>query len=140
MPPVDRITSAPCWSAYPVELAHMAQPGFAPYFTAAVQILSTGEQIPLPGGGEFTLGRVGGNQPVLPNIDLTPFRAYETGVSRLHATILLEKEKVEIVDLGSANGTQVNGQRIAAHDPYPLKDGDILSLGKLEVRILIREG
>ena len=116
----------------------MDAPGSDLRCAAVVQIVSTGEQIQLQGCGEFTLGRVGDNLPVRPSIDLTPFRAYEAGVSRLHATLLLEKEKVEIVDLGSANGTRLNGSRIAAHDPHPLKNGDILSLGNLEVRILFR--
>ncbi|HSF82684.1 MAG TPA: FHA domain-containing protein [Anaerolineales bacterium] len=103
-----------------------------------LQVMSTGDQIPLEGEGEFTLGRVSGSQPILPDIDLTPFQAYEAGVSRLHATILLQKQSTTITDLGSANGTRVNGQRIAAHDPHPLKDGDVLSLGNFKARLLIR--
>jgi len=104
----------------------------------AVQIISTGDQIPLRGNGEFTLGRVSGNQPVLPDIDLTQYQAYESGVSRLHATLRLEGETAVITDLGSANGTRLNGQRIPAHDPQPLQDGDIISLGNFKVSILIR--
>lgn len=115
-----------------VESLHASQSG------VVLQVMSTGDQIPLEGEGEFTLGRVSGSQPILPDIDLTPFQAYEAGVSRLHATILFQNQSTTITDLGSANGTRVNGQRIAAHDPHPLKDGDVLSLGNFKARLLIR--
>lgn len=104
-----------------------------------LQILSTGEQIPLKRNCEYTLGRVSGSQPILPDIDLTPFQAYESGVSRLHAIILLESERATITDLGSANGTRINGDRIIAHDPRQLQDGDIISLGNFKTCIFIRD-
>lgn len=106
---------------------------------ATLQILSTGDLIPLQMPGEYTLGRVSGNQPILPDIDLTMFQAYEAGVSRLHATIQIHKDNVTITDLGSANGTRVNNIRITAHDPHPIKNSDVFSLGIFKIRILIRD-
>jgi transcriptional regulator with PAS, ATPase and Fis domain len=47
-------------------------------------------------------------------------------VSRLHATVFLEKGALRIADSGSRNGTAVNGQRI---EVGPLSDGDILRIG-----------
>jgi len=95
--------------------------------------------LPLEGGQEFTLGRVSGTQPILPDVDLSPYGAYEGGVSRLHATISLAKEGITIMDLGSANGTRVNGKKIPPHQPMPLQHGDMISLGSFKVQILIRE-
>jgi hypothetical protein len=103
-----------------------------------LRILDTGQTIPLEDGEEFTLGRISGSQPILPDIDLTPYKAYEGGVSRLHATIKIDRDKVTITDLGSANGTRINSKKIAAHQPYALSSEDILSLGKFKAQILIQ--
>jgi len=104
----------------------------------ALKVMDTGAIIPLEGGTEFTLGRVSGNQPILPDLDLTPYKAYEGGVSRLHATIRIEQGTITVTDLGSANGTRVNGKKLAAHASQTINDGDILTLGKFKVQVLIR--
>ena len=103
----------------------------------SLKLLEDGTVLPLEGGLEFTLGRVSGNQPILPDIDLTPYRAYESGVSRLHTTIKIEKLGVTVTDLGSANGTRVNGKKIAPHTPLSIQNGDILTLGKFKIQVLI---
>jgi signal transduction histidine kinase len=54
-------------------------------------------------------------------------RLHDTEVSRRHAEIRLEEEMYRIVDLGSANGTYVNGQLV---DQAPLHTGDRLQLGQ----------
>lgn len=51
-------------------------------------------------------------------------------VSRQHAKIKAEKNEFVLFDLGSANGTFVNDQRIT--DPVTLKDGDVVRFGELE--------
>ena len=43
-----------------------------------------------------------------------------------------------IVDLGSSNGTRINGQKIVPNVNYPLKDGDIIALGRIKMQITIR--
>jgi pSer/pThr/pTyr-binding forkhead associated (FHA) protein len=99
--------------------------------------LDTGAIIPLEGGLELALGRISGNQPILPDIDLTPYQAFEGGVSRLHATIKIEKTEIILTDLGSANGTRVNGKKIVPHSTLTLENGDILTLGRFKVQVLI---
>jgi hypothetical protein len=105
----------------------------------AFKIITNGQIIALEGGEEFTIGRVSGTQPILPDIDLTPYQAYEGGVSRLHATLRITPETVTISDLGSANGTRVNGIKIPAHIPQPLMNGDTVTLGKFQVEVIIRD-
>lgn len=121
------------------EPASEAEPLFHEKATTLVflRILDTGQTIPLDDGEEFTLGRISGSQPILPDIDLTPYKAYEGGVSRLHATIKINRDTVTITDLGSANGTRINSKKIAAHQPYSLSNEDIISLGKFKAQILI---
>jgi pSer/pThr/pTyr-binding forkhead associated (FHA) protein len=108
-----------------------------PESSVSLKVLDTGAIIPLEGGLEFTLGRVSGNQPILPDLDLTPYSAYESGVSRLHATIKIEKPGISVTDLGSANGTRVNGKKIPPHTPQLLENGDILTMGKFKVQVLV---
>ena len=101
-------------------------------------IMDSGDILPLEGRTEFTLGRSAEGQPILPDIDLAPYHAYEQGVSRLHASVSLGKQQALATDLGSANGTRLNGQKLPPHKPYQIKHGDVLTLGKLKIQFLIR--
>ena len=105
----------------------------------AFKLVSTGQVIALEGGEEFTIGRVSGTQPILPDIDLTPYQAYESGVSRLHATLHVTPGAVSVSDLGSANGTRVNGIKIPAHIPQTLSNGDKITFGRFQVEVIIRD-
>ena len=59
----------------------------------------------------------------------------EPTISRAHAAIGCDAEGFFMQDLGSTNGTKVNGQR----SPLArLKDGDDLQLGRLQLRITMR--
>ena len=107
---------------------------------AALHIMDAGKIVPLTGRDEFTLGRTAEGQPITPDIDLSPYKAYEKGVSRLHAKIKINGSIITVIDLGSVNGTRVNGQKIAPDQPYPLNHGDILSLGKIKIQLLNRKG
>jgi pSer/pThr/pTyr-binding forkhead associated (FHA) protein len=100
-----------------------------------LRLIQTGQNISLESGADYTIGRISGTQPILPDIDLTPYHAYEGGVSRLHATIRVSEDSVSVSDLGSANGTMVNGQKIPSYEPHPLHSGDIIVLGKFQIEI-----
>ncbi len=104
----------------------------------SLKMVSSGQVIPLAGQNEFTLGRITDGQPILPDIDLSPYEGYAEGVSRLHAAIRITERGVMIVDLGSSNGTRINGQKIVPNVNYPLKDGDIIALGRIKMQITIR--
>lgn len=51
-------------------------------------------------------------------------------VSGTHARIVREGSSYRIVDLGSTNGTKVNGQRLAPETPVALADGDAVQFGQ----------
>ena len=57
-------------------------------------------------------------------------RLADTGVSRHHAELRVLDGRVELHDLGSTNGTRVNGRRVAA---VTLTDGDVLTLGTTDL-------
>ncbi len=105
----------------------------------ALSVIDSDEAIFLHSSEEFSLGRATAGQPIVPDIDLSPFNAYETGVSRLHASINVHNRPITVQDLGSVNGTRVNGRKLAPHSTPSLSHGDILTLGKLKIQILVNE-
>ena len=56
----------------------------------------------------------------------------EPTMSRSHAAIGFDGEMFFVQDLGSTNGTRVNGMRA---QKSPLKSGDDVQLGKLQLRV-----
>jgi hypothetical protein len=72
--------------------------------------------IRIPDRGKLTIGRADGNTIVLT----------ESRVSRKHAHIEWHKSLSMFVlsDLGSSNGTFLNGFKITQHDQHPLNDWD----------------
>lgn len=105
----------------------------------SLHLVDSGEIVRLAGQTEFTIGRTAEGQPILPDVDLSRFEAYAQGVSRLHASIKVFNQRVVITDLGSSNGTRVNGQKIVPHVDYPLNHGDMIALGKFTIQILIKK-
>jgi hypothetical protein len=90
--------------------------------TGARLALEDGGAVDLP-EGETLVGR----EPGLP-VTLSG----EKGVSRTHAVLRRAGSTVTVSDLGSTNGTYVNGQRIA--DEVTLKPGDMLIFGAARAR------
>lgn len=56
-------------------------------------------------------------------------------VSRRHCEILRQGWHWILVDVGSTNGTCVNGQRVCG--PTMLRHGDVISLGESEIEVLM---
>ena len=54
-------------------------------------------------------------------------------VSRQHVEIRSEAERCFLIDMGSRNGTFLNGQRLAEGQRQPLKNGDEIQIGALLV-------
>ncbi len=105
-----------------------------------LHLIRTGEILPVGGVGEYIVGRVSSGQSVVPDIDLESFHAYEDGVSRLHARIRVEEKAIWITDLGSANGTRVNDEKLKPHKDHPINDKDIIRLGRFSFQALIGPG
>lgn len=72
--------------------------------------------------GTWTIGRGAENALVIS----------DTAVSSRHACIEVRSGVPAIVDLGSTNGTFVNGARLTPNVPVPLHHGDRLVLGQTE--------
>lgn len=103
-----------------------------------LRVVSTGDVLPLVGRENYTLGRTIEGQAVVPDIDLSPYDAYELGVSRMHSEIRLASDGVTVLDLESANGTLVNGVRVDPMSPVVLRHGDVIQIGRLRLQLITR--
>jgi hypothetical protein len=84
---------------------------------------------------ELVIGREDPKTGEAPEVNLTPYAALDKGVSRRHAAITRHNGWLYVVDMGSANGTFLNGQRLVPNQPRMLRDGDDIRVGLLVVRV-----
>lgn len=117
---------------------HWGSARFGPDSVLIVHVRDGGEPIIVRPGDEVLLGRFDPISGSKPDIDLSPYNAVDRGVSRLHAAIRRHEDSLTLVDLGSANSTYLNGQRLAPHQPRVLRDGDEIRLGILVMQIYFR--
>lgn len=89
---------------------------------------------------DMILGRRDPTTGAAPEVDLTPYAGYRMGVSRKHASMRLQDNQLNLWDLGSSNGTFINGTRLNPHRPYPLRDGDEIRLGQMVLRLFFQTG
>ncbi|HEY9527866.1 MAG TPA: FHA domain-containing protein [Anaerolineales bacterium] len=107
------------------------------YSWISLHFMGSGKILPLASRNEFILGRICEESLILPDVDLTPYRAGAAGVSRLHAVVKREANKTLVMDLGSSNGTYINGRRIHPDVDVTLSDQDIIALGTLQIQVLL---
>lgn len=86
----------------------------------------------------IVVGRTQDNEVV--DFDLTPYDAYHYGVSRRHAIMLLLDDFLYIEDLGSTNGTRINGFQLTSKQRYRLRDGDEIEFARLRMTIKFEAG
>jgi hypothetical protein len=85
---------------------------------------------------EFLVGRPDPVTGITPDINLGPLDSSRT-LSRRHAKVLREGLLLFVrEEVGTANGTFVNGQRLATGAAAPLKPGDKLRFGAVEVDVV----
>jgi pSer/pThr/pTyr-binding forkhead associated (FHA) protein len=75
--------------------------------------------------GTFTIGRRDGNDIVIPN---DPY------ISGAHAMLQTDDSGSFLTDVGSTNGTTVNGVRLDANSRQQLMEGDEVTLGQTTYR------
>jgi hypothetical protein len=101
----------------------------------ALRIKDRQEPIHIEVKERFVIGRVHPRSAEKPDLDLNRYGAFFHGVSRQHVAIIKDGNLLQIEDLGSTNGTYLNGVRLVPHQPRMLRDGDELCLGHLVMRI-----
>ncbi|MCB1692655.1 MAG: FHA domain-containing protein [Pseudomonadales bacterium] len=88
--------------------------------------------------------RISGDQLVNPdgvvigrNPNDSPYIINHADVSRRHARIKVMKNRVFIEDLGSTNGTSVNGQAIDDKGPVSISNGDQIIIGSVVMKLRV---
>jgi FHA domain len=75
-----------------------------------------------------------------PELDVIPFGggAPDLGVSRHQAVIQRNGTSFSVLDVGSTNGTFVNGRVLEYNKPTELHDGDTIAFGAFNARVSIK--
>jgi FHA domain len=68
-------------------------------------------------------------------VDLSMFGAAQCGVARFHAQVEQRNYTLYLSDLESTSGTCLDGQRLTAHAPYPIRNWSIIDFGRLVLRV-----
>ena len=74
-----------------------------------------------------TLGRPDSDTGNYPDVEIE----MDEGVSRKHAEIRLRDSRYYLIDLGSTNGTLLNGQAVIALTENVLTHGDRIRIGEM---------
>ena len=82
------------------------------------------KEIPLR-SDEILIGRTSASSNIHPDVDL----GSDVGVSRKHATLKRREDAWAIVDLGSTNGTAVDGKPLPAGEERTLDEGAVVHVG-----------
>ena len=96
------------------------------------------DPVPLRVLDHVVLGREEGSDDVATYINLEPYGALNAGVSRRHAQFSRREDELLVRDLGSTNGTFLNGQRLIDARDYSVHDGDELVVGRLSLRVFFK--
>ena len=99
------------------------------------RVVGTPHIIKIPPYESVLIGRGDPERNLMPDVDLTPFGGQTHGVSRQHARITVRDNRVAIADLGSVNGSYINGHVLTVNESYRLRDFDRLRLGTLELQV-----
>lgn len=85
---------------------------------------------------EMVIGRSNPDIPMKPDVDLNEDNAEALGVSRLHCAIAYSEENKTLLisDLGSANGSFINGQKLHPSEQRVLRNGDEIRMAHLITR------
>lgn len=75
----------------------------------------------------FTIGR---------NEEAVHYVEDSVGVSRIHLEFIQIENSYGVKDLGSRNGTKLNGETLVPYKIYALNEEDIISIGKVDYRFL----
>jgi len=94
------------------------------------------EQYPIATDIEMVIGRNDPHRGIRPEVDLSKYDP-ASRVSRRHARITVRGDLFFVEDLGSANGTFINGNmRLPPREPYLLANGDVIQIGETSLKFV----
>ncbi len=97
----------------------------------------SGAELPLVAGGESFIGRVDPSTGFTPTVELKPHDP-QRSTSRRHARIIARDGRYFLrEEIGVANGTFVNDERVATGVEVPLTNGDEVKFGLVRMRFRV---
>ncbi|WP_313920383.1 cyclic nucleotide-binding domain-containing protein [Tahibacter sp.] len=108
-----------------------------PVGSMALVHAASGQRFPLESGrDEFLVGRIDPVTGITPEVNLGPLDTARS-LSRRHAKLLRQGALLFLrEEVGTANGTFINGQRLATGTATPVKPGDRLRFGTIDVELV----
>jgi serine/threonine protein kinase len=100
-----------------------------------LKIPGSDHEIATEGRTELIIGRA--YKDTKPDIDLAPYGGNQAGVSRQHSRLVCRDNQWSVEDLGSTNGTYVNGKKVAPHQSKKIKSGDVIRCGQIELQFTV---
>jgi hypothetical protein len=108
-----------------------AEPKPEPTPSARLVEKSTGQEFALSASGDSSIGRFDSVTGLAPAVDLTTVDTTRS-TSRRHAKVVRDGAKFFVYEeVGTANGTFVNGKRITTGDKVEIKEGDEIRFGSV---------
>src|SRR5215471_6280086 len=95
--------------------------------TLTIHSVEGARDVPLS-GSRLTLGRTDASDLVI----------NDSNLSRVHASVNRDGDRVWVIDEGSMNGTSVNGAPVAP-EGTPLNDGDEIYLGETTIVVHLQQ-
>ena len=101
-----------------------------------LKVTASGQEILAKNREELIIGRA--YKGIVPDIDLGPYGGSGAGVSRRHSRLLRKDGNWFVEDLGSTNGTFVNGVKVTPHQVIAVKNGDMIRCGQIELQFGVK--
>lgn len=111
---------------------------FTPQQKAVFYVQGYNKPLIIEPNADMILGR--GSNHAHPELDMNAYDGMSMGVSRQHARLHHNtlSQELQLIDMGSTNGTFVNEEQLSPEQPHTLQDGDTIRLGQLVIHIYFK--
>ncbi|MEO5951236.1 MAG: FHA domain-containing protein, partial [Chloroflexia bacterium] len=129
------VGAPPSYSQSPISTAppQYAAPARALTATLVITQPPPPATLQIPNRAELIVGRSDPQSNSYPDVDLGPYGGLDLGISRRHFRLTRNGDHFYLEDLNALNGSIVNGQRIPPYTLHPLRSGDRINLGKMDM-------
>lgn len=129
------VSQPPSYSQSPISTAPPQYSAPARALTATLVITQPPPPatLQIPNRAELIVGRSDPQSNSYPDVDLGPYGGLDLGISRRHFRLTRNGDHFYLEDLNALNGSIVNGQRIPPYTLHPLRSGDRINLGKMDM-------
>ncbi len=88
---------------------------------------------------EIIIGRADPNSEQRPDIDVSGLPINYSSISRKHLRFIFSTDSWYAEDMGSRNGSWLNGKLLLPHQRYPVRNGDQFQVGTVRLSVTYRD-